>query len=251
MLDNDSLSRQTFMKKYLFLFGCAALTLSCNLGVPAPTVESPPTQTPLPPPTADSSPNPSPSPEPPPAYFTDEFDAASPYWSFFQTGGAQPAITSFENSALRISASSPDTWLMGVHNAHTYSNVFLRANVSLAPGGSAGLICRYREDTGWYEFNAASDGAYSILLGQWLAPGVAKYIPIASGTRKLAGEIRDVELGFFCNEGLLELYVNNTLLRRYDATNYGLTEGGIGITAASLAQVPMAASFDWVSVNNK
>lgn len=239
------------MKKQLLILGCFALTVACNLPVPSPTVESPPQQTLLPTLTADAPLPASPTPEPPPPYFTEEFDSASPYWAFIQTGGAQPAITSFENGALRISASSPDTWLMGIHDAHTYSNVYIRATVSLAPDGSAGLICRYSEEKGWYEFNAASDGTYSILLGQWLAPGVAKYIPILSDTSSRLGGTQPIELGFFCRDGFLELYANNELIRRYDAVNYGLTEGNVGIAAASFAEVPMTAVFEWVSISDQ
>lgn len=242
------------MKKlFLVLAGCLTLTVACNLPISTPTVESPLSQTPLSSPEAEPTPQASPIPTPKPTslYFTEDFDAASPYWVFIQIGGAQPAATSVQNGALQIAASAPDTWLVGIHNAHTYSNVFVRAVVLLTPGGSAGLICRYSEKKGWYEFNAASDGTYSILLGQWLAPGVAKYIPIISDASSRLGGTQPIELGFFCRDGFLELYADNDLVRRYDATNYGLTEGNIGITASSFAEVPMTVVFEWVSVSDK
>ncbi len=238
-------------KHFLVLAGCLTLTVACNLPLSTPTVESPPTQTPLPPLEAEPTPQASATPKPPPLYFTEDFNVASPYWVFIQIGGAQPAATSFQNGALQIAASAPDTWLVGIHTVHTYSNVFVRAAVSLEPGGSAGLVCRYTEETGWYEFNAASDGTYGILLGQWLAPGVVKYIPMISDSNSLLSGRRGAELGFFCHDEMLELYVNNTLLRRYDATNYGLTEGNIGIAAASFAEAPMTAAFEWIKIEEK
>ena len=246
------------MKKRFFLIGFLALTSACNLPDSTPAAVSAPTQTPPAAPTTVSvapSLGPTetavPTPEPPSLYFTEEFEVESPYWEFFQTGGEQSPVTSFQNNTLQISISSPDTWLIGIHNAHSYKNVFVRAKTTLNPIGSAGLICRYTEEEGWYEFNAANDGNYSVLLGQWLSPGVVKYIPIVSdGSNSLRGNTTS-EIGFFCEDDFLQLYVNDALLRRVDVTNYGLTEGKIGITASSFANFPMTANFEWVSVSEK
>lgn len=239
--------------KLLFIIGCLVLSLACNLPAFSPTVESPPTQTPLPSPEAETTPQASPTatPEPPPLYFTEEFDLPSPYWKYEQVGGAQPAEINTANGTLKIVHAAPDTWLVGVNTAHSYSNVFVRADISLDAGGSAGLICRYDEAAGWYEFDLANDGTYNLLLGQWLSPGIVKYIPILSDTIKSPGGLQGTEIGFFCHEDFLELYSNGTLIRRYDATNYGLTEGNIGISTASFADAPMTATFQWVSVAEK
>jgi hypothetical protein len=244
------------MKKHL-LIGLLLLTSGCNLGVPSPTPESTPQAT-LPsapttvPATATfpATETAVPTPEPPALYFTDEFDIPSPYWEFLQTGGATALTTSIENGSLRIDASSPDTWFVGIHTAHSYSDVFVRAKTSIRQGGSVGLICHYSAD-GWYEFNAASDGTYNILLGQWLSPGVAKYIPIINESSKQLTGSTTHELGLFCEGGFLQLFVNGTIIRRVDVTNYGLTEGQVGITASSFTEVPMSAIFEWVAVGRE
>lgn len=252
------------MKK-IILMGLLFLISACNIGIPSPTAESTSQPTLPPTPQADTAtPNFSPtetatitftpSPEPPPLYFTDEFDSESSYWQFLQTGGANAPTTSFTNSALRVDISSPDTWLIGIHNANSYPNVFVRTKVTTTNHGSVGLVCRYDETNGWYEFNAASDGSYTVLIGQWLAPGVTKYIPIDSGeSSKLLEGATDHQLGLFCQDNYLLLYVNDTLIRRVDVTNYGtnygLTEGMVGITAASFTDVPMSVVFDWVKVS--
>lgn len=244
------------MKKS-FLIGFLLLTSACNLGVPAPTAESAPTQTPLPPPTTVSV-TPSlvptetavPTPEPPALYFTDEFDSLQPYWSFFQTGGLTPPAPIAENGNLRIDIASADTWFMGIHNVHAYPNVFVRAQVAPGAGGSVGLICRYSEADGWFEFNAESDGSYSVLLGQWLAPEVAKYIPIITDSNTLLSS-PNYSLGLFCQDNFLLLYVNETLIRRIEVTNYGLTEGNIGFTTASQQTFPVSISFEWLRVNDQ
>lgn len=244
------------MKKYLLLIGFLTLTVACNIGNSAPEVESMPTTallpTPVPAtatPTFASPPTKTPIPS---RYFTDEFDTASPLWEFLQTGGTGSPLTTFESGALRINIPAVDTWYLGVHNAYTYSNIVVRAKISANTSGSMGLICRYDESKGWLEFNVDSSGTYSLLLGQWLAPGIAKYIPIISDVSKhlQAGNLNS-EIGLFCEENIISLYVNETLLRRLDVTNYGLTEGNIGIAAASYQDAPMSALFEWVKVSEK
>ncbi len=246
--------RFTLMKKKLLIGFLLLLTSACNLPVSTPVVDPTPTQTPLPTPTTVSV-TPSlvptetavPTPEPPPLYFTDEFDTSTPYWEFTQAAGSSLPTNAFEGS-LRIDLPSPDTWVVGIHTAHTYENVFVSARSGITPNGSVGLICRYSE-SGWYEFNI-SNGSYSILYGQWLAPGIAKYVPIISEASEaaLAG---GSDLGFFCEDNFLQVFANGKLLRRVDVTNYGLTEGNVGVAFASFSEFPAAVSFDWFKVSEK
>lgn len=250
------------MKKLLFL-GCFLLISACNLGVPSPTPESASQATPPPAPTAApatqtvaptaaSTATLTPSPEPPPLYYTEEFDSASPYWQFFQTGGTSPLTSLFENGSLRVDIPTKDTWGMAANVLHSYPNVFIRAKVSASPSGSAGLICRYSETDGWFEFDANSDGTYNVLFGQWLAPDVAKYIPVINDfSNLLNGGSLNYEIGLFCQDNFLQLFVNGTMMRRVEVTNYGLTEGGVGITFASLASAPSSVSFEWVRINSE
>lgn len=236
------------MKKLFFFIGLL-LTSACNLPVPTPTIEPSLTQPPLPSPVSVAETQTVPATfEPLPLEFTEEFDAVSSYWEFLQTGGTSTPVTSFQGGSLHIDISSPDTWLVGIHNANSYSTVFVRAQTAATPTGSIGLICRYSED-GWYEFNVSNDGTYSLLLGQWLSPGIVKYSPIINDlSNKLTGTSTS-EIGLFCEDNFLQLYAGNTMIRRVEVTNYGLTEGKVGITAASFAEFPMSAIFEWVQVS--
>jgi len=247
------------MKRIFLLMGCFALITACNLGVtPAPIPDSTPTQAPPPspepatltqvlPPTAALTF----TPEPPQPYFTDEFDAASPYWTFHQTGGTGTPAIAFDGT-LRIDFPSADTWYFGVHEANQYANVFLRTKVSASPSGSVGLICRYDESTGWFEYNVASDGTYSILIGQWLGPGIAQYRPVASDvSNKIPAGGPEYELGLSCEDNFLHLYMNDTLIRNVEVTNYGLTNGKVGLTAASLREFPSSILFEWFKVSDQ
>ena len=125
----------------------------------------------------------------------------------------------------------------------------MRATVSANPSGSVGLICRYDESIGWFEYNVASDGTYSVLIGEWLTDGIVQYKPIANGDSRIGGV--SGEIGLFCEDNFLRLYANGTLIRNLEVTNYGLTEGYIGITASSFADAPMTGVFEWVKVDSQ
>ena len=235
----------------LILIGCLTVTVACQSATPP--VESTPiavTLTPPAPATATLVGSTTPTASPPPLYFTEEFDTASSFWEFFQTGGMDtPPLTSFENGILRIDIPAYDTWILGIHNAHTYSNILLTAKSSASPTGSIGLVCRYDGSKGWFEFNIASDGTYSVLIGQWLAPGVAQYKPIDTNqTRQLEAGKLDYEFGLSCQDNSLLLYVNGKLLKKLDVERFELTQGNIGIAAASFSETPMYAFFEWFKV---
>ena len=242
------------MKKLTFI-GLLLLLSACNL----PKTESSTTQTPLTTPeTVDTAPAilptetilPTSTPEPFPQFFTEQFDSESPYWEFLQTGGASLVAPTFSNGLLRIDLSTTDTWMIGIHDANTYENVFVRATTSVSPTGSAGLICRYSED-GWYEFNIATDGAYSLLLGQWLSDGVVKYIPIVNDVSNKLAELTNTQIGMFCQDNFVQMYANETMISRVEVTNYGLTEGKVGISAASFTEAPASVLFDQVQVSDQ
>jgi hypothetical protein len=242
------------MKK--LLFGCLILITACQSATATPqALESStpiaPTQTPPPPATATMTFTPAPTltPTPLPLFFTEEFNTDLGAWTSFQTGGAEAPTVNLENDLLRIDFSSPNNWYYAIHNAHEYSGVSVSAKFSGTPTGSLGVICDYSETKGWYEFNLASDGTYSVLFGQLLAQGVAQYLPIATETSEYLqpGNLA-YEIGLTCQENTLLLFINGKLFRTLDVTRYGLTEGRIGITASSFDEIPMIATFDWVKV---
>jgi hypothetical protein len=239
------------MKK-LFHLGVLILSIACNGVTPRPTQ----TRQALPVPSKESiTSTPAVTPAPAstatlvPLFFTEEFSADLSAWTFFQTGGETIASTALENDSLHLSISSPYTWYYGIQTSHKYKNVSVSAKFTGTPSGSIGLICRYGE-SGWYEFNIASDGTYSVLLGQSLSEGIAQYTPIATaeGQYLQRGNL-DYEIGLACQENNLLLYINDKPFRKLDVAHYGLTEGAVGITASSFEEIPMTATFDWLTVS--
>ena len=241
------------MKK-LFLLGLLVITSACQGVAATPMPVTTPTATiQALPETATATltftPAPTFTPTPIPMYFTEEFNSDMSLWTYFQTGGETTPTVAIENDMLRMDILSPHTWYYAIHNPHEYKNVSISAKFTGAPSGSIGLICNYSE-SGWYEFDLASDGTYSLLFGRSLGEGIAQYTSIATDSTNYlqAGDL-NYEIGLTCRENTLLLYINGTLLRNKDVSNYGLTEGKIGINASSFEETPMNATFDWVKVS--
>ncbi|MCJ7435658.1 MAG: hypothetical protein MUO77_19415 [Anaerolineales bacterium] len=252
------------MKKIL-LFGFLALTVACQSAVSTIAPESAPivsTQTP-PAPFAQTQGKPATvtptfiptevlSPTPSPRFFTENFDIIPPALSIIQTGNeASPQIKA-EGGVLTFELDSPYTWTYAICGAHDYKDV--RMDASFESRGtspeSIGLVCRYSEQNGWYEFNISTDGTYNLLYGQWMAQGIASYTPIANDTSEYIkpGKVQ-YELGLVCQQNALWLYINQKLFRKVDVARYGLTEGKVGLAISSFENTPVISAFDWVEVS--
>lgn len=241
------------------LLGCIILITACQPATPTPVAPLFPTTTPsrtpapataTPPPTA--SPTLAFTPTPFPRFFTDEFDSSLTGWVILQTGSeATPNIRN-ENSNLILQMDAPYTWVYAVYGAQDYDNIRIDAQFVNQAGSPAsiGLVCRYSESEGWFEYNISTDGTYNLLYGKWLASGIADYLPITDGSSNLiqpSGATQ--EIGLICSGTTLSLFVNQTILRNIDASRYELASGKVGITASSFENAPVVAAFNWAKVS--
>ena len=114
--------------------------------------------------------------------------------------------------------------------------------------GAFGVICRYSEEQGWYEFNIYTDQSYELLFGQWLSPGIARYTPLSSGgSEKIKGDSN--EIGLLCQGSTLTPFINGVQMRSWQDNKFGLKAGMIGISAASFESVPFTIAYDWLKVS--
>ena len=248
------------MKK-LILIGCLILTTSCqstSVGQtetaappPSPTATVPPTPipfTPTPEPTATLALSPTPIPR----FFTDEFDSSPTGWMILQAGSESVPNTKTENSNFILQMDSPFSWLYAIYSAQDYANVRIEAQFTNQAGSpsSTGLICRYSEEDGWFEYNVSTDGSYNLLYGSWLAVGIADYLPITDGPSNLIQPSGAPQLiSLMCSDTALALYINDTIVRNVDVANYGLTDGKVGITASSYENTPVVVTLERVIVS--
>jgi hypothetical protein len=236
---------------YLILITACQTTTPTPAPLPSPTATVPPTPipfTPTPEPTATLALSPTPFPR----FFTDEFDSSLAGWVILQAGNESVPNTKTENSNLILQMDSPFSWLYAIYDAQDYANVRIDAQFTNQAGSPAsmGLICRYSEEEGWFEYNVSTDGSYNLLYGSWLAVGIADYLPITDGPSNLIRPSGSPQLiGLACSDTALALYINDTIVRNVDVTNYGLTEGKVGITASSFENTPVVVVLERVIVS--
>jgi hypothetical protein len=246
------------MKK--LLLGCLLFITACQTAIPTPTPTTSliPTSTPLPTllpdtPTPEPTSTFEPSPTPLPRFFTNEFDSSLAGWVILQAGNDAVPNIKTENGALLLQMDSPFTWLYALYGAEEYADVRIDAQFTNRAGtpSSVGLVCRYGEEQGWFEFNVSTDGSYNVLFGKWLAVGIAEYLPVTdNGSSTLIQPSGATQtIGLLCEANTLSLYVNEIILRRVDVERFGLADGKVGIAASSFENVPILAAFDWVKVS--
>jgi hypothetical protein len=244
------------MNKLLMPF-LALLIAACQPALPPPVTPAVtatltfiipgPTSTPRP--IATFTPAP---PTPLPRFFTEEFEGALPGWSMLQSNADSVPRTRLEEGALIVDMERPYQWAYIILGTEEYGEARLDALVQSRGTGpeALGLICRYSEANGWYEFNISSDGSYNVLFGQWLEQGLATYAPIASADSEyLQRGAEKNEIGLACQEDTLWLYLNGKLFRKLDVSRFGLKEGRLGLAIASFENLPVTAAIDWVRVS--
>ena len=217
-----------------------------------PTATLPPLPTALPSPTPSAVPPTAvPTLAPGPRSFTEQFDSDSAYWTFKQVDvGAPFATPSSEGGFLVFDLTSPNQWVYALYSLPDYTDVRLDAQVEVRAGeaGTVGIVCRYSEEKGWFEFNIFADQTYELLYGQWLAPGLARYTPLFRGvSEKIRSDAN--EIGLVCKGSTLTPFINGVQMRIWQDTRIGLEMGSVGISAASFASLPYTVAYDWVKVS--
>lgn len=234
----------------LLMAACQPATATPVAAPSLPTATLSPTSIPV-----TDTPAPTSTPEatmtPLPRFFTAEFDNSLAGWVILQAGNeAVPNIT-VENSRLVVQMDAPYTWVYTLYGPEDYDTVKVTTkfvNNALTPA-SAGLVCRYSETDGWLEYNVSTDGTYNVLYGEWLAPGVAEYLPISDGSSKAIQQSgAEQQIGLICSGTTMTLLIDETVIRNVDVSRYELAAGKVGLTAASYENVPVIVSYDWVTV---
>lgn len=223
---------------------------------PAPT--STPTATVIPSPTP-IPPTPTPEFE---QYYTEEFEKDLKYWPTFVVDGSGygGALLAKEPSD-KIELSAADgffkfdinktwQWVYATYDPFDYDDVRLDVRVENqgTNNNNISLICRYTPD-GWYEFNIANNGLYSILYAKVRAEdGFVNYDLVSEGGSNKIKQGFDVnEYSIICKGDQLTLYINDNLTKETKSDK--LTSGKIGISVSSFGDLPTKVNFDWVKIS--
>jgi hypothetical protein len=181
--------------------------------------------------------------------FTETFDIPSPYWSAFGTNHIDPDVQ-LQSGFLVFNLTQSNDWADTIYIGQSYQDVRVDTQVEVRAGndGAVGIVCRYSQINGWYEFNIYADQTYTIMYGQWLSPGIARYMPLRrSNSEKI--ETGTNQIGLACKGDTLTPYINDVRMQVYEDNKVGLKDGNIGLTASSFTDVPFVAAFDWAKVS--
>ncbi len=187
-------------------------------------------------------------------FFTENFDGSLTSWpSFVTIGQATPFTLTNQNSNLIFTLNGPEMLAYSIYSPHTYNNV--RVDVKLSnhgnPNSNVMLVCRYDEANGWYEFNVANNGLYTIRFGKWNNSKTgADYANVADGaTTKILGGSGTNEYSAVCKDDMLSLFINGFEIRTVKDTRFFLTQGNIGVGVQSFNQTPVEVWFDSLTVS--
>jgi hypothetical protein len=206
------------MKK-IFLLGCLILITACQTTAVAPTpVPSLTPTAPFPPtPVPATHPEPTPTsrrPRTSPRLFTNQFDSSLAGWVILQAGNDAVPTIETRDSTLRLQIDSPYTWVYALYGAQDYTDAHVETefiNSALSPA-SIGLVCRYSDEKGWFEYNISTDGTYNLLYGRWLDTGIADYLPVQTAHQEIKQSGDTQQIGMTCSGTTVQLYINDTLI---------------------------------------
>ncbi|HSO26863.1 MAG TPA: S1C family serine protease [Anaerolineales bacterium] len=175
--------------------------------------------------------------------FYTEFDADLSDWAYFLTSGKEQDVDgSTADSKLRMEINGTQTYVYLLNEQFTSPDV--RIDVTAENRGrnnnNVSLICRYSDDRGWYEFNIANNGEYTILRYDMVNQ---RYVPLFTGGSRDIRTGQDTnEYTAVCNGEELSLYINTRLART--VTDRNLKDGQVGLSVSSFNVTPIIVEFD-------
>ncbi len=248
--------------------------LACSAlggGAPAPTQPPPPTQAPVqvnpteapPRPTEVPPTNEPPAPTEPPVaqaqqFFTEEFDnPLTSDWDVLTVSDSAKAdpdkVTVEANDGKLVwNFDSEYVYYYLFYNAFNYDDVRLdlRADNRGRNNNNISLICRYDPNVGWYEFNIANNGLYTIFFAEVKSNGNISYKRIVNGGSNAIKQGKEVnEYGIACKGTELTLYINGDETKSITEKNYGLRSGQVGVSVSSFNVLPILIEMDWIKIS--
>jgi len=192
-------------------------------------------------------------------FFTDEFNSEG-NWKYFLINGSNSTIAreddpkmsvAIANSLLTFDLNAEGLWVYDLYQPFEYDNVKLETRVINrgVNNNNVSLICRYTE-SGWYEFNIANNGLYTILAASVNANGKVVYNLIFNGGSTAIKSGKETnEYTAICNGRELSLFINGKEARTVTDNKFVLTSGKVGVSVSSFNVLPVTVDVDWVKIS--
>jgi S1-C subfamily serine protease len=180
-------------------------------------------------------------------YYTTEFDNPLNDWIWFLMKGQESGFSgNIANSKFRVEINDPNTWVYFYLDPLDVADV--RIDTSFDNLGrnnnNVSLICRY-SDAGWYEFNVANNGEYTIFRYD---TATQQYTALFSGGSTAIKTGKDTnEITAICRGDQLTLGINGVEVRTIRDKN--LKSGKVGLSLSSFDVTPIIGEFDYFVVS--
>jgi S1-C subfamily serine protease len=176
-------------------------------------------------------------------YYSTDFDGGLGDWLYFLTSGSDDGFVAQTIAGnLKFQIEQQDTWVYFYNDAVSMADVrvdTVATNLG-RNNNNVSLLCRY-SDVGWYEFNIANNGEYTILF---FDSAINDYKLLFSGGSTLIKMGRDVnEYTAVCKGDKLSLYINGGEVRT--VTDKNLKSGFTGLSVSSFNVTPIDVEFDY------
>ncbi len=177
-------------------------------------------------------------------YYSTDFDALLSDWVYFLMSGTEDGFSAnITNSKLQIEIPAKQTWVYFYLDPLVVGDVRLDAKVENLGRNSnnVSLFCRYSDSRGWYEFNVANNGEYTIFYYDAvtqeyivLYTGGSKQIKMGKGTNEITA---------VCQGNSLTLGINGVEVRTVKDSR--LSEGTVGLSVSSFDIIPILVEYDY------
>ena len=191
-------------------------------------------------------------------FFTEEFDnPLSNDWSTYTVTGANDSdpdkvTIDAQDGKLVWNFDSEYVYYYLFYDPYTYEDVQIdvRADNRGRNNNSISLVCRYEENVGWYEFNIANNGLYSIIYADVSNPDAIDYQTITNGGSNAIKQGKDVnEYTVICRGDKLTLKINGDEVKTITEKRFGLREGKAGVSVSSFDVLPILIEMDWIKIS--
>lgn len=175
--------------------------------------------------------------------FVTDFDGDLSDWTYFLTQGEDDGFfATVENSTLHFEIEDKNTWIYLLNDQIEMSDVridTIAENLG-RNNNNVSLICRY-SDRGWYEFNVANNGEYTIL--SYDSRSNSYNTLFTGGSLDINTGLGTNEYTAVCSGNELSLYINGVETRT--VTDNTFKSGLAGLSVSSFNVTPIVVDFDY------
>lgn len=175
--------------------------------------------------------------------FVTDFNGDLSDWFYFLTNGDDDGFdATVQNSMLHFDIHDTNTWIYLINDQIEMADVRIDTRVENLGrnNNNVSLICRYN-DNGWYEFNIANNGEYTILRFDTRTNAYSALFTGGSRDIKTGQDVN--EYTAICEGNRLTLGINGIETRT--VTDNTFKTGLTGLSLSSFNVTPIIAEFDY------